>query len=146
MKSREAAELFSSGCNCSQTVVIPYLKEMGIDRGLIERISVGFGASIERQGKTCGCISGAIMVLGLKHGNETTSNIENRMKSYRISKDFIKSFKDIYTHTECSDLIKLDLNKAEGLEEAKRREVFSNRCSLIVKKTVELLESQLSNL
>lgn len=142
MKKELSVKYFNSGCNCSQAVVMPFAEEALIDCDLIERIAVGFGGGMGKQGKTCGCISGAIMVLGLKYGNESIKKLEQRINTYNVTKAFIERFREEYGHTECKELIRLDLNKTADMEEAQKKQVFENRCSKIVARTVEILEEE----
>jgi len=146
MKKDLSVQYFNSGCNCSQAVVMPFAEEAGIDCELIERISVGFGGGMGKKGKTCGCISGALMVLGLKYGNESIKKIEQRINTYNHSKAFIERFEEEYGHTECNELIKLDLSKTADMEKAQKQQVFENRCSKIVARTVEILEEEFINI
>jgi C_GCAxxG_C_C family probable redox protein len=140
MKKEQGVKCFNSGCNCSQAVVMPYSEQLNVESDLIERISVAFGGGMGRQGKTCGCVSGALMVLGLAYGNESSKKVEQRIKAYEIAKKFIETFKNEYGTTECKELIRLDLNKSADMEKAQKEQVFSNRCSKIVEKTIEMLE------
>lgn len=138
-KKENAMKLFSEGCNCSQAILMAYADEYRIDRSIVERIAVPFGGGMSKQGKTCGCLSGALMVIGLEYGAESTTILANRGKSYNKGKAFIERFNEVFGATDCRDLIKLDLNKPEELDQAVKN-VFGSRCRTMVGKTVELLE------
>lgn len=140
MRKELALKYFNSGCNCSQAVVMPFAEEMGIDYKIIEKVAVGFGGGMGKQGKTCGCISGAIMVLGLKYGDNSTKDVKKRIDSYNITKLLFERCNNEYGHTDCKELIKLDLNKTEDMQKAQKQQVFENRCAGMVVKTIEILE------
>jgi hypothetical protein len=46
-----------------------YGRRFGLDRDVAMRIASGFAAGM-RMAETCGAITGAIMVLGLRHATE----------------------------------------------------------------------------
>jgi len=140
MKKEEAISFFNNGCNCSQAVVMPYSEELNIDHEIVERISVAFGGGMSKQGKTCGCLSGALMVIGLKYGMDSAKEIEKRINSYNKGKDMIVKFKEVFGAIDCKDLIKLDLDNSKDMEKAQRENVFEKRCSKLVGETIEILE------
>lgn len=138
-KQEKAMEYFENGCNCSQAVVMPYATEVNVQEKVIQKIAVAFGGGMSKAGKTCGCLSGALMVIGLKYGEDSAEIIANRIKSYNEGQKFINQFQKIFGATDCHELIKLDLNKKEDMEQAQAI-VFKSRCKTIAGKTVELLE------
>lgn len=142
-KKETAMDLFENGCNCSQAVLLTFSEDFSLDSDKAIALSVPFGGGMSKQGKTCGCLSGALMVIGLCFGNNSTKIIANRGLSYNMGKEFIERFQEKFGATECRELIRLDLNKKEDLEEATRN-VFGNRCKNMVGMTVELLEQFLN--
>lgn len=134
-----AMNYFENGCNCSQAVVMPYAAELNAQEDVIQKMAVAFGGGMSKAGKTCGCLSGALMVIGLKYGEDSVKIIANRIKSYNEGKRFMKNFDETFGATDCYELIKLDLNNKEDMEQAQAK-VFGSRCKNMVGKTVELLE------
>ena len=133
-----AMNLFDNGCNCSQAVLLTFAEEFNLDKNAAIALSVPFGGGMSKQGKTCGCLSGALMVIGLCYGKNSTTVIANRGLAYNMGKAFIQKFKEKFGATECRELIKLDLNRKEDLEEATKN-VFGNRCKNMVGETAALL-------
>lgn len=138
-KQEKAMNYFENGCNCSQAVVMPYSGELNVGEEVIQKMAVAFGGGMSKAGKVCGCLSGALMVIGLKYGDDSAKIIANRIKSYNEGQKFIKEFHKTFGATDCYELIKLDLNKKEDMEQAQVK-VFGSRCKNMVGKTVELLE------
>ena len=58
--------MFSDGFNCSQTVFSWFVENLGLPKDRTLMIASGFGAGMGRTGRTCGTVTGAFMVLGLK--------------------------------------------------------------------------------
>lgn len=91
-KNEEAMNYFDNGCNCSQAVLMPYIKELSIDKETAERIAVTFGGGMSKAGKTCGCLSGALMVLGLKYGEKSAEIVSQRVEAYNQGGKFINIY------------------------------------------------------
>ena len=66
--SIKAGELFLSGSNCSQAVVLAFEDLTGLDRDTAMKLSSAFGGGIGRMREVCGAVSGMMMVLGLLYG------------------------------------------------------------------------------
>ncbi len=61
---QQTLEYFSEGFNCAQAVVASYTDYSGLSRQDSLRVAAGFGGGIAGMQKTCGAITGAIIVLG----------------------------------------------------------------------------------
>ena len=68
-KPEQAVNNFREGSNCSQAVISVYAEQLGLSRKTALKIAQGFGGGMGRMTKTCGAVTGAFMVLGLKYGN-----------------------------------------------------------------------------
>lgn len=138
-KKERAEELFGNGCNCAQALLLAFAKDYGMDEKAAAAVSVPFGGGMSKQGKTCGCLTGALMVIGLCFGQDSNVILARRGEAYGMGKAFIEKFKEHFQATECRELIRLDLNRKEDLEEATKN-VFGNRCRKMVGETAGLLE------
>ena len=69
-----ALSRFAEGFNCSQAVFSSYAE--GIDEATALKIASGFGGGMGRMAETCGAVTGAMMVLGLKFGGHARSRGE----------------------------------------------------------------------
>ncbi len=63
-----AAELFLSGSNCCQSVVVAFCDVTGFDRDFASKISCSFGGGMGRMREVCGAVSGMLMVAGWLYG------------------------------------------------------------------------------
>lgn len=140
MVVKKALHYFENGYNCSQAVLATYCEAVGLDHETASRIAVPFGGGLGRQGKLCGCVSGALMVIGLKHGNDTIGNNDSRIKNYDLANQFCQRFSEINGALDCMDIIKYNLNNLDERKKAQEENVFKTRCSAVVANTVELLE------
>lgn len=54
--------------NCAQSIFGTYASKYGLDQDTALKIATGFGGGMGHSGRTCGAVTGAYMVLGLKFG------------------------------------------------------------------------------
>jgi C_GCAxxG_C_C family probable redox protein len=107
------------------------------------KIACGFGAGIGRMGRTCGAVTGVVMVIGLKHGQVNLDDEESREKTYTLVKEFINRFTAIHGSIECRELIGYDLSNSGELKSARESGVFQNKCPGFVYDSVRILEDVL---
>lgn len=142
-KSEQAVERFGKGFNCSQAVLGSYSKQFGLDCEKAFKVATGFGGGM-RMGSTCGAVSGAFMVLGLKYGNTTAEDKEGKANTYKKVEEYIKRFKARNDSVTCRELLGCDLTTPEGMKEAQDKGLFSMICPRMVQDAVEILEEMLS--
>ena len=138
-KSKKAESLFYQNLNCAQSVLMTFGPELGLNEGLCIKITEAFGGGVAHQGKTCGAIIGALMVLGLRYGRGTIIDINQQEKVDKLAKIFIKKFEEKFYYTNCKELINVDISTKDRLEKARETNIFKN-CGGIVKTTVEIIE------
>ena len=142
MKSAKAAvEIFESGFSCSQAVFAAFSEALGLERTMALKISQPFGGGIAGTGSTCGALTGALLVIGLRHGRCRPEDLASKEKTYELVREFIKRFEERHGSTICRELIGVDLSTPEGHQEARRRGLFAERCSLFVSSAAEILET-----
>ena len=140
-RSEHARELFLSGYNCAQSVLLSFADELKFSKELAQKIAAGFGGGMGKQQETCGAVTGAIMVLGLLKGEHVNNNDELKSESYGSVKELSRSFIAEYKTTQCKDLIGCDLNTPEGSAKFKEEKIMETVCAGCVKKAVEIVEA-----
>ena len=101
-KIQNTLDCFNNGFNCSQSVLSTYCDSFGLDRETALRLACGLGAGMGRLGETCGAVSAAYLLIGLKHG-------ENKEKTYAMIQNFSRKFTDKNKSTICKKLLGVDL-------------------------------------
>ena len=139
-RSDQAQELFLSGYNCAQSVVLSFSDDLKFSKELAQKMAAGFGGGMGKQQETCGAVTGAIMVLGLLKGEEVNNNDELKAAAYGSVKELIGAFVAEYNSTKCLDLIGCDLNTPEGSARFKEEKIMEKTCAGCVKKAVEIVE------
>ncbi len=93
----KATWLHAHGHNCCQSVVCCCCERFGLDADTAYRLGAFFGAGM-RAGETCGAVTGALMALGLRYGDENNRQCGK-------SAQFLKAFKEQYGSIVCKELI-----------------------------------------
>ena len=140
-RSEKARDLFLSGYNCAQSVLLSFADDMKFSKELAQKMAAGFGGGMGKQQETCGAVTGAIMVLGLLKGEHVNNNDELKSESYGSVKELSKMFVSEFKSTKCRDLIGCDLNTPEGAARFKDEKIMETVCADCVKKAVEIVES-----
>jgi C_GCAxxG_C_C family probable redox protein len=139
-KSENALKLFSSGLNCSQSVLVSFCESYGLSRESALKIACGFGGGI-RSGDVCGAVSGAVMVIGLKYGNSDITDLDSKRNCYMQTSEFLKLFREKNGSIVCRDLLGCDISTESGMKQAKDKGLFTTVCVDLVKDAIELLEN-----
>ncbi len=141
-----AVQTFKQGYNCAQAVFSTYCQNFGLDRETAIKLTAPFGGGIAAMGEVCGAVSGAVMVLGLGHGNFDIENLESKEGAYRITREFLKKFKKKNHSILCRDLIGMDISTPEGIAKARKEGVFTEMCPKFVRDASEILEEWMKSL
>lgn len=138
-KVGEAVNCFQEGFSCSQAVFSSYAPELGLDKETALKISGSFGGGIGRMAETCGAVSGAYMVIGLKYA---TAELDPAAKeeTYAKVREFAKKFKEKNKSTVCSELLGCNISTEEGMKEFKERKLITTLCADFVRNAAEILE------
>lgn len=139
-KVEAAVACFGEGFNCSQAILSTYGEDFGLSQETALRAAAPFGAGMGRLGEVCGAVNGALMVIGLKHGHTTATDKEGKEKGYALVRDFAGRFRSRNRTLCCRELLGCDLATAEGMEEARQKGLFTERCPRFVRDAAEILE------
>jgi C_GCAxxG_C_C family probable redox protein len=142
-RAEEARRQFEKGFHCAPAVLSTYSGQFGLDKALALKIACGFGAGIGRMGKTCGAVTGALMVIGLKHGQVNLADEEASQRTYTVVKEFIDRFTTLHGSIECKELIGYDLSDSGELGSARESGVFKNKCPGFVYDSALIVEEVL---
>ncbi|MCI5142414.1 MAG: C_GCAxxG_C_C family protein [Candidatus Electrothrix sp. ATG1] len=131
----EALQLFQQGYACSQSILIAFAEQVGLDRKTAKKISSAFGGGMGRLRKTCGVLTGSFMVLGMKYGNTVPNDMEAKLYTYQLVQEVTKRFKEKYGETACREL----LLKHVSEKEITKREHHRKICDAFVRDGARIL-------
>lgn len=140
MKNEEKAlEIFKQGFSCSQAVLGVYCEELGLDMKTALKLADGFGGGMGRMGLTCGAVTGAFMVISLKHGRIKADDLDSKNKTNSMINEFVKKFEASHGNLGCEELLGCSIGTKEGYEYAKENNLFEKRCNQYVKDATKIL-------
>lgn len=139
-KADDAVECFSTGYNCSQSVLSAHGEQLGMDKEQAFRVACAFGAGMGRLCETCGAVTGAFMVLGLKYGKVKTDDEPAKEKTYAKVQEFVKEFKARNGSIVCRELLGCDIGTPEGVKFAKENKLTTTLCPKYVRDAAEIVE------
>lgn len=117
-RKKEAMELFKSGYNCTQSVVLAHADLIDIDEKKLSAMVEPFGGGMGRLRSVCGAVTGMFFVLGALKGN---SDIDAKKKKetydyvQRLAYEFEKKNGSII----CKQLLGLEDKESYVSEEYK---------------------------
>jgi C_GCAxxG_C_C family probable redox protein len=142
-RADQAAETFRNGFNCAQAVLLAHADDLGLDRDIATKLAAGFGGGIGRMGRTCGAVTGAIMVLGLTHASTDPADTATKMRTYDLSAEFARRFAARNGSSVYAELLGCDISTPEGHQQARDRGLFTTLCPQLVHDAVTILEDLL---
>lgn len=143
-KVLEAERRFIEGYACSQAVFSTYCDEYNIDPQIALRLSAGFGGGI-CMGKTCGAVTGAVLVIGLALGENNSETSDGRKKIKESVIKFTTQFKKLNNSADCKELLSLDISTPEGMKKAIEKNLFKTICPKFIRDSCETLEEILND-
>ena len=137
-----AVSRFAEGFNCSQAVLSAFAGDFGLDDATALKITSGFGGGMGRLADTCGAVTGAFMVLGLRYG-QASSDRDAKEVIYARVREFADRFKARNGSVACRDLLGCDIGTPEGFRHAKDEKLLTTLCPKFVRDACEILEEML---
>ena len=122
----QAALNHKSGFNCAQAVACAYSSEVNIDESVLSNLTSGFGVGMGNMEGSCGAVSAAVMIAGLKANQKGLSKKDSYIICSKITKEFMnknhaivcKTLKGIETGVVLRDCRSCVKDAAAMLEEA----------------------------
>lgn len=137
--SEKAKAIYNEGFSCAPAVIAAYAEQFGLEKDMALKIAIGFGGGMHL-GQTCGAVTGAIMVIGLKYGKTRPDDNQAKKKTYELSKRFADKFKARFGSIECKALLGCDITTPEGAKEAQDKKLFSTICADYVAAAADILD------
>lgn len=137
-KPKQAIENFNI-LNCAQSVLLSFAKEFNLEEITALKISAGFGGGMG-MAETCGAVTGAYMVLGMKVRSEGKT-IQDIKAETKVA---VKKFNDLFIARHgsltCKKLLGVDISTPEGSAVANEKNLFNTICVGLVGSASEILE------
>lgn len=122
--------------HCSQAIFASYGEHLGlgkVDFDTCMRISSAFSGGIALTGNVCGALTGALMSLGLKFGDDV-----NQVNVHAVK--LLDEFKSLHGSIICRELIDHDLTTDEQIKQAFATGAFDN-CPKYIEDVTKLMDA-----
>lgn len=139
-KVQQAVSCFGDRYNCAQAILSTYAPQYGLDRETALRVAGAFGGGIARMAETCGAVTGAIMLTGLRCASTRSDDIAARENTYAQASLLVQQFRAAHGSISCRELLGCDISTPEGQQEARARGLFTTLCPRLVQTAAELVE------
>jgi len=142
--SQLAAELFLSGSNCAQAVLLAFGNLTGLEPELAAKLSSSFGGGMGRMREVCGAVSGMLMVVGLLYGYEDPGQGDRAKKEhYARVQELSARFRQEAGSIVCREILK---NPPSDPNPSKRTEEYykTRPCTRMVMLATEIMEDYIA--
>ena len=129
-----AEAAFRRGMNCAQAVVLAFAADYGLDEALAAKVACGLGGGVGRAREVCGAVTGAAVVLGLRHGAD-------KSVVYPHVQDFMARFRAACGSVVCRELLAGVSTAPGGAPEPRTDDYYRKRpCVELVKLSARILD------
>lgn len=142
MNEEKALECFGGGLDCSQVVFGYGAELLGYDKDTAMKIAAAFGGGMWN-GDTCGCVTGALMAIGLKYGHYKLGDEESKNAMLEKKAAFENEFKAQYETLICRELLGYDLTKEEEMAKIMEEQLLVTKCPKLACCACDILEELL---
>lgn len=140
MNEEKIKELFAQGYDCSQVVFAHFAEKLGLDKDTANKVSADFGGGM-MCGETCGAVTGAHMVIGLKYGHYKPNDAEQKQLVVAKGAEFRSKLYEKYNSGICKELLGIDISQPGELQKAAESGKFTNFCPKLVKDVIDIVET-----
>ena len=142
-KSELAKKRFTEGFHCSQAVLEAFAEDYDLDPIVCRKLAAPFAGGSGLGGE-CGAVTGAFMVLGLKHGMTDPEQHDAFMTTLTKVGTFSDKFKALHGKINCIELIDLDVFNEKDLNEFREKNIKLTQCINYVEDAVKIAEEILN--
>ena len=126
-RPQHAKARFMKSMNCSQAILETYAEEMGMSIENARKVSAAFAGGMG-MGFECGALTGAFMVIGMKHGKTADTDSDADKETFSRVAMLTEEFKRQHGEILCSKLLGTDMGTPEGVQKAAGLGLFTTLC------------------
>jgi C_GCAxxG_C_C family probable redox protein len=145
-QARKKAYDYELECHgCSQAVLLTFQELLGLEDELTFKAAGPLCAGLGT-GKTCGALTGGIMVLGMKYGRPRIQDgLGGLLPGMGVAQRLVQKFEQEFGTTICSEISKIaDWTDLEAVMQAVNNLEFIEREAEVVGKTAEMVAELIS--
>lgn len=128
---------------CAQKICQRFASRVGISEKQALGLGAPFGSGMGH-GETCGCVTGALLLLGLSHAPESMDEAE---KMGALLQEQVAHFEERFLQKRksllCKELLGMDLSEPGQMKAAAEQGLFADICAPLLAETCQILEDML---
>lgn len=129
-RAARAVDCHQKGYNCAQAVACAFADQTDLEEKTIFRMAEGLGLGMGGMRGTCGAISAAALLCGLKHSTAHLEAPDSKAVSYEYAQACLARFEERYGTLRCQEL--------RGGDGEEPLEVIRRRCDGYIAAAVEI--------
>ena len=110
-RADQAIAFHDRGFNCAQSVACAFADKTGLDENTLFRVTEGLGLGMGCMAGTCGAISAACVLSGLKCSTGHTDRPDSKAVSYKSARACMEAFQDKNGSVTCRELKGVDTGR-----------------------------------
>ena len=114
---KETIARHDKGYNCAQSVACTYADLVGLDEATMFKVTEGLGKGMGGTLATCGALSGACVLAGMKRSTGNLEAPDSKLETYKLAEEIVNKFQEQCHSLVCKELKGLDTNAARIAEE-----------------------------
>jgi C_GCAxxG_C_C family probable redox protein len=138
-----AVTMFVDGYSCAQSLLAVYGPELGVEREAALRLAAPLAGGLSRTDGPCGAATGALLVLGLRHGHSHPQDDEGKERIRKLTQEFLRRYQERKGSTMCTDILGHNLSQPGVPEKVKDGQLSNLTCPDAVRTAAQLLEEYL---
>ncbi|HNR04051.1 MAG TPA: C-GCAxxG-C-C family protein [Bacillota bacterium] len=142
MTLEKVNELRSQGFNCSQIVFLYGSERLGLEPEKALKIAGAFGGGMYN-GETCGCVTGALMVLGLKYGQSVPYDLAAKNLLIQKKTEFEEKFKEAHETLICKEILGYDISNPSEKSIIVEKGLLDEICPYLIWDACQILDEML---
>ena len=139
----QAVAMFVDGYSCAQSLLAVYGPSLGVEREAALRLAAPLGGGLARTDGPCGAATGAVLVLGLKHGHTHPDDEAGADFIRNLTQTFLSRYAAIKGSTLCTEILGANLSLPGGKEKVEAEGLSAKSCPDAVRTAAQLLEEML---
>ena len=142
MTHHTAVNKLLEGYTCSESILMAYAPYFDLNPEVAGRLGAGFAGGFA-QGKTCGAVTAAAVILGLKFGPGLTRNPYKKDLCFGMIQELFHQFKKRHHSTSCGKILILsgiDPGDPEQMKRLRQNQI----CNKIVYDAATILDNLLA--
>lgn len=140
-KGEQAEAFFKEGYNCSQSVVLAFSDEIGIEKKKLLRMVSSFGGGMGRLREVCGAVSGMFFAAGALYGYDDPKDMQAKKEHYARIQQLAARFQEETGSIVCRELLGLEGKDKNPVPSERTQEYYKKRpCPQMVRLAADIME------